>query len=91
MRLTPVEQKSLHDASVRWFGVPPPRVDDEARGGGIGLYIEAALPAHDTLERGAKMAAALYRALGECKIDNVVNTGWLDLPICRVARDRGMW
>jgi hypothetical protein len=23
MRLTTVEQKSLHDASVRWFGVAP--------------------------------------------------------------------
>ena len=95
MRLTSVEHQSLHDASVRWFGVPPrlfgSRVDDAARGGDIDIYLEVNLPAQDAFAREAQMAAELYRALGERKIDIVVNTGRLDLPIYRVARDRGVW
>ena len=95
MRLTTVEQKSLHDASVRWFGVAPRLFGaseaDAARGGDIDLYIEVDLPAQDAFEREMQMAAELYRALGERKIDIVVNTGRLDLPIYRVARDRGVW
>lgn len=95
MRLTTAEQKSLHDASVRWFGVPPrlfgSRVDDARRGGDIDLYIEVDLPPQDALAREAQMAAELYRTLGERKIDIVVNTGRLDLPIYRIAREQGVW
>lgn len=95
MRLTPAEQKSLHDASVRWFGVPPrlfgSRADDAQRGGDIDLYIEVDLPPQDAFQRETQMAAELYQTLGERKIDIVVNTGRLDLPIYRVARERGVW
>lgn len=94
MRLTPIEQQALHDASVRWFGVPPrlfgSRIDDSRLGGDIDLYIEADLSAQDAFERETRMAAELYRALGERKIDIVVNTGRLDLPIYRVAREQGV-
>jgi predicted nucleotidyltransferase len=95
MRLTSSEQKTLHDASLRWFGVPPrlfgSRVDDARRGGDIDLYIEASLSPQEAFQRETHMAAELYRALGERKIDIVVNTGRLDLPIYRLARAQGVW
>ena len=95
MRLTSTEQQTLHDASLRWFGVPPrlfgSRVDDACRGGDIDLYIEASLSPQDAFQRETQMAAELYRALGERKIDIVVNTGRLDLPIYRLAREQGVW
>jgi len=83
MRLTSTEQQTLHDASLRWFGVPPrlfgSRVD------------EASLSPQEAFQRETHMAAELYRALGERKIDIVVNTGRLDLPIYRLAREQGVW
>jgi predicted nucleotidyltransferase len=95
MRLTSSEQKTLHDASLRWFGVPPrlfgSRVDDARRGGDIDLYIESTLSPQEAFQRETHMAAELYRALGERKIDIVVNTGRLDLPIYRLARAQGVW
>lgn len=95
MRLTSAEQQTLHDASLRWFGVPPrlfgSRVDDARRGGDIDLYIEASLSPQEAFECEKHMAAELYRALGERKIDIVVNTGRLDLPIYRLAREQGVW
>lgn len=95
MRLTSMEQQVLHDASLRWFGVPPrlfgSRVDDARRGGDIDLYIEASLSPQEAFQRETHMAAELYRALGERKIDIVVNTGRLDLPIYQVARAQGVW
>ena len=95
MRLTPTEQQTLHDASLRWFGVSPrlfgSRVDDTRRGGDIDLYIEVKLSPQDAFQRETHMAAELYRVLGERKIDIVVNTGRLDLPIYRVAREQGVW
>ena len=97
MRLTSIEQQALHDASLRWFGVPPrlfgSRVDDARRGGDIDLYIEAQadLSPQEAFQLETRMAAELYRVLGERKIDIVVNTGRLDLPIYRVAREQGVW
>jgi len=95
MRLSLIERKTLHDASLRWFGVPPrlfgSRVDDARLGGDIDLYIEASLSPQDAFERENRMAADLYRTLGERKIDIVVNTGRLDLPIYQIAREQGVW
>lgn len=94
MRLTPTEQQVIRDASLRYFGVRPrlfgSRVDDSKLGGDIDLYIEAELPAPDAFERELRMAAELYRTLGDRKIDIVVNTGHLDLPIYHVARAQGV-
>lgn len=94
MRLTPAERQSLRDASLRWFGVRPrlfgSRVDDTQRGGDIDLYIEADLTPQDAFQRETRMAAELYRLLGERKVDIVVNTGRLDLPIYRIARAQGV-
>jgi predicted nucleotidyltransferase len=94
MRLTSAEQHTLREASLRWFGVRPrlfgSRTDDARRGGDIDLYIESTLSPQEAFKRETGMAAQLYRELGERKIDIVVNTGQLDLPIYRVARAQGV-
>jgi len=45
MRLTPIEQQVIREASLRYFGVRPrlfgSRLNDAQRGGDIDLYIEA--------------------------------------------------
>lgn len=95
MRLTPLEQQIIRTACLRCFGVPPrlfgSRVDDARRGGDIDLYIEAELSPQEAFQRETRLAADLYRTLGERKIDIVVNTGRLDLPIYQVARAQGVW
>ena len=95
VRLTLTERQAIREASVRRFGVPPrlfgSRVDDTRRGGDIDLYIETTLSPEDAFQRETQMAADLYRALGERKIDIVVNTGLRDLPIYRIARAQGVW
>ena len=88
MRLTSIEQQALHDASLRWLGVPPrlfgSQVDDVRRDGDIDLYIEAQpdLSPQEAFQRETQMAAELYRVPGERKIDIIPNTGRLDLPAC---------
>jgi predicted nucleotidyltransferase len=95
MRLTATQQQTIREASLRCFGVPPrlfgSRVDDAQRGGDIDIYIESDLPAADAFERQLQMAAELYRRLGDRKVDIVVNTGAVDLPIYRVAQAQGVW
>ena len=96
MRLTPEQRQIIREASLRHFGVPPrlfgSRVDDSRRGGDIDLYIEAAnLSAKEAFQREMCMGADLHMALGERKIDIVINTGQLDLPIYRVALEQGVW
>lgn len=95
MRLTSEERSTIRAASLRHFGVVPrlfgSRVDDSKRGGDIDLYIEADLPAEEAWQRERKMAVDLMAVLGDRKIDIVINTGKLDLPIYQVAREQGMW
>ena len=74
--------------SARLFGS---RVDDAKRGGDIDLYIEAKLSPEEAFKCETRLAADLYLKLGERKIDIVVNTGALDLPIYQVARKQGIW
>lgn len=95
MRLTPEERQTIRTASLRRFGVPArlfgSRVDDGKRGGDIDLYIEAALTPQEAFEREREMAVDLQLALGDQKIDIVVNTGAVQLPIYEVARRDGVW
>lgn len=95
MRLTPNQQQIIREASLKRFGVSArlfgSRVDDSQRGGDIDLYIEANLSPAEAFEREKRLAADLYLQLGERKIDIVVNTGAVDLPIYHVARAQGIW
>ena len=95
MRLTLNQQQIIREASVKRFGVSArlfgSRVDDDKRGGDIDLYIEASLSPGQAFKCETRLAADLYLQLGERKIDIVVNTGALDLPIYKVARAQGVW
>lgn len=95
MRLTLKEQQVIRDAALRHFGVRPrlfgSRVDDSKRGGDIDLYIEAQCAPEEAFGREMKLSAELYLMLDDQKIDVVVNTGRLNLPIYQVARAQGVW
>ena len=74
-------------ASVRLFGS---RLDDNARGGDIDLYVETELDAEEAEKRRLRMLARLARRLDERKIDLVVRTPDGELPIHAIARREGV-
>lgn len=77
----------IFDGPVRLFGS---RLDDEARGGDIDLYIETELVAEEAETRRLRMLARLARRLGDRKIDLLVRTPDGELPIHAVARREGI-
>jgi hypothetical protein len=95
MRLTPIEQQVIRDASLRYFGVRPrlfgSRVDDTKRGGDIDLYIEAPVSVERGFDARIRMIADIWSQIGERKIDVVVNLGDQKLPIYDVAQRDGVW
>lgn len=75
-------------ARVRLFGS---RVDDAARGGDIDLFVEAAAPASDRLEKTLQLEARLLRELGERRVDVVVHDPDMPLqPIHEEALQQGV-
>jgi hypothetical protein len=74
-------------APVRLFGS---RLDDNARGGDIDLYIETELGAEEAETRRLLMLARLARRMGARKIDLVVRTSDGELPIHAIARREGV-
>jgi len=99
MRLTPTQATIIREAVHRHFGEDADvrlcgsRTDDSKRGGDIDLYIEADIPAADSVFRKEMaLLAELYIKLGEQKIDLVVKQRGqtTELPIHRVARETGV-
>ena len=94
MRLTPIEQQVIREASLRYFGVRPrlfgSRLNDLKLGGDIDLYIEAPVSPKQGVEARLRMVADIWKALGERKIDVVVNAGGEQLPIYEVAQREGV-
>ena len=94
MRLSPIEQQVIRDASLRYFGVRPrlfgSRVDDSKLGGDIDLYIEALVSPQQGVEARLRMVADIWKQLGERKIDVVVNAGGEQLAIYEVAQREGV-
>ncbi len=94
MRLTPIEQQVIREASLRYFGVRPrlfgSRLNDLKLGGDIYLYIEAPVSPKQGVEARLHMVADIWKALGERKIDVVVNAGGEQLPIYEVAQREGV-
>lgn len=68
------------------------RVDDQAKGGDIDLYIEPEPMQPDQLvEARLKALVALHRQLGEQKIDLVINRKTAtQLPIYQIAQQTGV-
>jgi predicted nucleotidyltransferase len=97
MRLTEEQHTKIRDAVQRTLGDQArvwlfgSRVDDDAKGGDIDLYVELEGSASDALERQMQLYAALHRALGLQRIDLVVHRqGEPKRPIDVEARRTGM-
>ena len=95
MRLSPIEQQVIRDASLRYFGVRPrlfgSRVDDSKLGGDIDLYIEALISPKQGVDARLRMVSDIWKALGERKIDVIINTGGDPLAIYEIAKSEGVW
>ena len=76
------------DAALFLFGS---RVDDQARGGDVDLFIETSLGKHKAYQAELKLFTCLQKQLGEQKIDIVVQAeGSLPLPVYQEARRTGV-
>lgn len=95
MRLTPLEQQVIREASLRYFGVRPrlfgSRLNDLKLGGDIDLYIEAPVSPKQGVEARLHMISDIWKEIGEQKIDVVVNAGGEPLAIYEVARREGVF
>ncbi|MCH8538857.1 MAG: nucleotidyltransferase domain-containing protein [Alkalimonas sp.] len=98
MRLSSQQQTVIKQTLAKHFGESSEirlfgsRLDDNARGGDIDVYIEPELTAVDEII-DAKLNALveLHQQLGEQKIDLVINRkSGLVLPIYQVAKQQGV-
>ena len=99
MRLSEQQCTIIRTAAAENFGATAQvwlfgsRVDDAARGGDIDLYIEAATDnADEIIEAKLGFLVALYKKLGEQKIDVVIRRPGFkeNLPIYQVAKQTGV-
>lgn len=98
MRLTELQRQTIKHVLLKHFGQNSElrlfgsRVDDNARGGDIDVYIEPDLhSADDIVDAKLNALVELHLALGEQKIDLVINrkTGTV-LPIYTIAQETGI-
>jgi predicted nucleotidyltransferase len=91
MRLSDTVRTLIREAALRHFGAPVrlfgSRLDDNARGGDIDLYLECDLPAEEIAKRRILLLAQLHRELGERRIDLVVDNHSVVLPIHDAGRN----
>ncbi len=98
MRLTPNQTKIICESTAKYFGTQAhiwlfgSRVDDQAKGGDIDLYIESPIPnADDLISAKLQLLRELHKKLGEQKIDVVIQgSATADLPIHRIAKQSGV-
>ena len=93
MRLTPYQQQAIKkhflevfkEGKIYLFGS---RVDDDAKGGDIDLYLVVPELKELAVKR-VNFLVALKRDIGEQKIDVVFDRG-RDRPIDKIAKERGV-
>jgi predicted nucleotidyltransferase len=98
MRLTEQQQRIIRQVLLKHFGQNSElrlfgsRVDDNAKGGDIDLYIEPEFcSADDIVEAKLNALVDLHLALGDQKIDLVINRkAGKTLPIYKIAKDSGV-
>ena len=97
MRLTQQQQAAIRSASAEVFGQDVrvwlfgSRVDDGKKGGDIDLLISPGPAARDQpFAREIRLLAKLERALGERKIDVVIESQDDTRPIVEIARATGV-
>ena len=98
MRITEQQQKIIKQTICKYVGVGSgvwlfgSRVDDNARGGDVDIYIEPEIQeADDIVEAKLDALVELYQLLGDQKIDLVINRkNGVILPIYDIAKDTGV-
>jgi predicted nucleotidyltransferase len=97
MRLSEYEQKTIKQTAGQIFGDEAKvylfgsRVDDNLRGGDIDIYIEINSNVEKVLEKKIRFLVELEKAIGEQKIDVVINNGsGSNKLIYQVARSSGI-
>jgi predicted nucleotidyltransferase len=94
VRIKEQEIAIIKDAAHQYFGDEAvvylfgSRVDDNKKGGDIDLYIETRMK-KNLFEQKIRMLRALYKYLGEQKIDIVINNFNCDKYIYHVAKSEG--
>jgi uncharacterized protein len=95
MRLTPYQQTIIKKLTAEIFGSDVrlmlfgSRVDDTKKGGDIDLYIETQ-DSKTILDKKIKLLTVLNLALGEQKIDLVVNNFTKEKAIYEIAKQTGI-
>lgn len=95
MRLTSYQQNIIKKLAADIFGdevhlmLFGSRVDDTKKGGDIDLYLETQ-NSEGILDKKIKLLTALNLALGEQKIDLVVNDFTKEKPIYEIAKRTGI-
>lgn len=97
MRLTPQQAAIIREAAAEVFGSEVrvwlfgSRVDDTRRGGDIDLLLQTAtLPPEDAFLRKVRFIGKLHDALGEQKIDVVIEQPGDTRGIVRIAHQTGV-
>ncbi|NOT13098.1 MAG: nucleotidyltransferase domain-containing protein [Methylococcaceae bacterium] len=99
MRLTLLQKTAICETASKYFGADVQvwlfgsRVNDQAKGGDIDLYIEP------QIQNPAELIAAklqflrdLHKRIGEQKVDVVLHrpNSLMDLPVYRIAKQTGV-
>lgn len=98
MRLTQQQQQLIKSILLQHFGqtslikVFGSRINDQAKGGDIDIYIEPEIKDPDAIiEAKIKALVKLHQVLGDQKLDLVINrTGQSDLAIYKQAQETGI-
>jgi predicted nucleotidyltransferase len=99
MRITPSQKQIICESAAKYFGDDTcvwlfgSRVDDQAKGGDIDLYIEPQIQnAADLIAAKLQLLRDLHKKIGEQKIDVVLRSSdaRVNLPIYRIAKETGV-
>src|SRR5208283_155472 len=96
MRITSSEQEIIKlyvkkhfgsNADVYIFGS---RVNNNKKGGDIDLYLTTDIPSSDIVRRKISLLVDMEKAIGEQKIDIVINNHTKQKPIYEIAEKEGV-
>lgn len=99
MRLTTLQKHLICESTAKYFGTESrvwlfgSRVNDQAKGGDIDLYIEPSMDnATDLVFAKLQFLRDLHKKIGEQKIDVVLHrpNSQTDLPVYRIAKQTGV-
>ena len=95
MRITSFEQNIIKSFVRKHFGgnaevyVFGSRLDNDKKGGDIDLYIKADIPVSEAIMRKIELLVSLEKAIGEQKIDVIINYHAKQKTIYEIAEKEG--